>query len=85
MLDIRIGAKAEFDYPHDAILAQHVNNILKDLAYSNPKYEDAQRLGFSTFGIPREIKTYGVSTTPLAPSSPSLEASCTGSLMHRSL
>lgn len=64
MLDIRIGAKAEFDYPHDAILAQHVNNILKDLAYSNPKYEDAQRLGFSTFGIPREIKTYGVSTTP---------------------
>ena len=64
MLDIRIGAKAEFDYPRDAILAQHVNNILKDLAYSNPKYEDAQRLGFSTFGIPREIKTYGVSTTP---------------------
>jgi superfamily II DNA or RNA helicase len=64
MLDIRIGAKAEFTYPSDMELAQHVNNILKDLAYSNPKYEDAQRLGFSTFGIPREIKTYGVSTTP---------------------
>lgn len=64
MLDIHIGAKAEFDYPRDDTLARHVNDILKDLAYSNPKYEDAQRLGFSTFGIPREIKTYGVSTTP---------------------
>lgn len=64
MLDIRVGAKAEFEYPRDDNLARHVNNILKDLTYSNPKYEDAQRLGFSTFGIPREIKTYELKTTP---------------------
>lgn len=46
--------------PLDAAMAKTISRILIDLNYSNPKYEDAQRLGFSTFGIPRTISTYTI-------------------------
>lgn len=79
MLTIKVGAKAEFDYPKDPAIMDYVNKVLKDMAYSNPKFEDTQRLGFSTFGIPREIKTYEI-----VPGDPSIVRFSRGEL-HRFL
>jgi superfamily II DNA or RNA helicase len=79
MLTIKVGAKAEFDYPKDPAIMDYVNKALKDMAYSNPKFEDTQRLGFSTFGIPREIKTYEI-----VPGDPSIVRFSRGEL-HRFL
>lgn len=37
------------------------NHVEKSLTYTNPKYAAASRLGFSTYGIPKDLKTYEIS------------------------
>jgi len=53
----------------DAKLHLNINNkdgadiqkLCKQLTYANPKFFEAKRLGFSTYGIDSEIKNYGIS------------------------
>lgn len=60
LLEIFVAADCWFTVPTDQTLNKLISPILAEMTYSNPKYEDAQRLGFSTFGIPKEIRTYSL-------------------------